>query len=613
MRVQSTFSVSSLIATKSRRRREVRNTHKLPTDEPLRREIRDVFREQRNAILLYLQTVKVETKSNEESQHPRDEHGRWTSSGAGHKFGKSTAKIIRAKSETSPEIEDLVAGQLLGDHPHPDGAYHSIPSVVGATDDSEVLIHTDTGFDPVIEVHTKHPKYRTVRTIAKDDKYRTYIEAKEFDVAKSERGKGNYGPQVFGRMVEQAAEAGVSYIKTTASRSDTDIGYYVWPRFGYDAKLHGSEKRKLPASLQGSERISDLMKTDEGRAWWKEHGNTRAMKFDLSPGSRSRKVWEAYLEEKKNQTSPTKTWTLSIERGRNLEKKDQEAKLPWHWPTWEEFRLGALAISERMTPMLWATWDRAASRWAPRVGLDPNEWSVINPHTERMIQQQAYSFCDSTNESTSQELDKALDQLKEELTEGIVEEGEALPALTKRVNKVFDKLEKKQARTIAQTETSRAVHSAQVEAAKASGVVTGWTWLASADACEEICLAIVARCPTVKLGQPFAVIGKNPAYMNIYHPPGHPRCNCSVTEVLITDPQPTFHPTLDQPEPATDAEVDKINESEMDKVNDVVRTWDPATGEYGSPLPEKPKKSRTRLAVKSKPLPKKRKKSEPEE
>ena len=45
------------------------------------------------------------------------------------------------------------------------------------------------------------------------------------------------------------------------------------------------------------------------------------------------------------------------------------------------------------------------------------------------------------------------------LTEGIVKEGEALPALTKRVNKIFDKLEKKQARTIAQTETSRAVHS----------------------------------------------------------------------------------------------------------------------------------------------------------
>ena len=137
-----------------------------------------------------------------------------------------------------------------------------------------------------------------MRTIAKDDKYRTYIEAKEFDVAKSERGKGIRGPQVFGRMVEQAAEAGVSYIKTTASRSDTDIGYHVWPRFGYDAKLHASEKRKLPDALKSSERISDLMKTDEGRAWWKEHGNTRAMKFDLSPGSRSRKVL-AYLEEKK--------------------------------------------------------------------------------------------------------------------------------------------------------------------------------------------------------------------------------------------------------------------------------------------------------------------------
>ena len=146
-----------------------------------------------------------------------------------------------------------------------------------------------------------------------------------------------------------------------------------------------------------------------------------------------------------------------------------------------------------------------------RVGLDPNEWSVINPHTERMIQQQASASRDSTNESiVSQELDKALDQLKEELTEGIVEEGEALPAPHLAGQKGLRQAREEQARTIAQTETSRAVHSAQVEAAKASRVVTGWTWLASADACEEIIPAIVARCPTVKR-QPFAVIGKNPA------------------------------------------------------------------------------------------------------
>ena len=108
------------------------------------------------------------------------------------------------------------------------------------------------------------------------------------------------------------------------------------------------------------------------------------------------------------------------------------------------------------------------------------------------------------------------------------------------------------------------------------------------------------------------MIGKNPAYMNIYHPPGHPRCNCSVTEILVTDKQPTFYPTLNQPEPATDAEVDRINESEMDRVNDVVRTWDPATGEYGSPLPT-PTKPKPTPAVKPKPAPRKPRKPAAEE
>ena len=277
---------------------------------------------------------------------------------------------------------------------------------------------------------------------------------------------------------------------------------------------------------------------------------------------------------------------------RTGKKEQQGDNLPWVWPTWEDFRLGALSISQRMVPMLSATWDRALNRFMPRVGLDPDSMDVVNPHLERQIQQQALDFCQSTNDSTSQTLDAALAKLREELTEGIVKEGEALPEITKRVNQIFNLAEKKKAREIAQTETSRAVHSAQEQAAIHSGVVIGWRWLASADAC-DVCLAIVARCPVVKLGQSFAVIGHNPTYQNVKFPPAHPRCNCTVTEVLDTDETPRFHPTLDQPSPATPEEIDKINEREMDRVNDVVRTWDPETGEYGSPLPSKPKRMKS--------------------
>lgn len=222
--------------------------------------------------------------------------------------------------------------------------------------------------------------------------------------------------------------------------------------------------------------------------------------------------------------------------------------LPYHWPDWTDFRLGALKISERMTPLLKMTWSQAADKFAPRVGLDPNEWSVVNPHTERMIDDAALAFCQSTNETTSLQLDDALAKTREALKQGVVEKGESLFYLTKRVNKIFDGAETWRARRIAQTETSRAVHAAQEQAAIQSGVVKGWQWLLSSDAC-PICLAIGARARFVRLGQPFAVIGGNPVYSAIKFPPAHPHCNCTVLEILDDEAPPKWAETLDQPKP----------------------------------------------------------------
>ncbi|HUE15612.1 MAG TPA: phage minor head protein [Planctomycetaceae bacterium] len=208
-----------------------------------------------------------------------------------------------------------------------------------------------------------------------------------------------------------------------------------------------------------------------------------------------------------------------------------------------------------MTPIISATWDRAGSFFASQVGLDPDHWSVVNSHTAQKIQMAALDFCRETNATTSDDLDAALAKTRQQLQEGIVDEGESVEQLTKRVNAVFDQASKSRARAIAQTETSRAVHAAQEDAAMHSGIVTGWKWLASSDAC-DVCLAIAARAPTVKLGQPFAIIGTNPTYAKIMYPPAHPHCNCTVTEVLDTDKQPTFHPTLDQPEAVTQSEAE---------------------------------------------------------
>lgn len=239
-------------------------------------------------------------------------------------------------------------------------------------------------------------------------------------------------------------------------------------------------------------------------------------------------------------------------------RKDQAPPgLPFGWPDWHDFGLGSLEIAERMAPLLSLTWDAAGSAFTSRIGLDPDQWSVTDPHTARMVDEAALAFSDSMNRTTSLSLDRALARTREELHEGVVKEGESVEVLTKRVGAIFDGAEKWRARRIAQTETSRAVHAAQERSAERSGVVAGWEWLLSGDACPT-CVAIAARARYVRLGHAFAVIGDDPHYSRIPYPPAHPHCNCSVLPILDADPQPAWSDTLHNPTPATDEEHDQV-------------------------------------------------------
>ena len=145
--------------------------------------------------------------------------------------------------------------------------------------------------------------------------------------------------------------------------------------------------------------------------------------------------------------------------------------LPAGWPDFHDFGMGAIDQAWRFTPLLTTTWSAAGKKFAPRVGLDPDEWSVVNPHTEAAIRDSVLAFSDSMNGTTSLALDVALAKTRDELIEGVIKRGEALPAITKRINAIFGGAEKWRARRIAWTETSRGVHAAQEQAAIASGVV----------------------------------------------------------------------------------------------------------------------------------------------
>ena len=204
-----------------------------------------------------------------------------------------------------------------------------------------------------------------------------------------------------------------------------------------------------------------------------------------------------------------------------------------------------------VAPILAPYWDDEGKKVYARLGLDPSDWKVTNPHLRHAINSQAFNFCRSTNESTSEKLDVALDRLKHELVLGLVEQGESIPKLTKRVRSVFKGLTKSHAETIARTEASRAQHAAQEQAAIESGVVAGKELLISADAC-PICQKIAAEARRVRLGQAFAVIGSNPTYAFVKTPPLHPNCQCSMIDILLPEYGGPAHvdwaETLDQPQ-----------------------------------------------------------------
>jgi hypothetical protein len=72
------------------------------------------------------------------------------------------------------------------------------------------------------------------------------------------------------------------------------------------------------------------------------------------------------------------------------------------------------------------------------------------------------------------------------------------------------------------------MHSAQYDAAKEAGAA-GLEWMASSDACKEVCGPLDGK--RVKFGEPFMVHATgNPEYRAVYHAPAHPRCQCACVE-----------------------------------------------------------------------------------
>ncbi len=216
-------------------------------------------------------------------------------------------------------------------------------------------------------------------------------------------------------------------------------------------------------------------------------------------------------------------------------------------------------MQRAMTPLISAYWDEAGHQIRAKIGLEPDawptSWMVTDPHVRAKISNAAMAFCASTNATTTLQLDHAISSLKHQLTEGLVDKGEGVAQLTKRVQSVFETASKSRARRIAATEASRAQHQAQYTSVEDSDVVAGLKILISANSC-DFCKRLASQVKQVPLGQNIAVVGDHPDYKDIKAPPFHPMCRCSCLWVLTPEyggpESPEWGETLDQPDTSED-------------------------------------------------------------
>jgi len=130
----------------------------------------------------------------------------------------------------------------------------------------------------------------------------------EIDQFYSKIGNG-FGIKTFLGMVESARKAGLERITLTAAGSaegratgragvGSENGYYTWPLFGFDAPIPDRVLDAARAALGNVSRLSDLMRTEVGRAWWKNNGVMVRCAFDLADESESMRQLQRYQEER---------------------------------------------------------------------------------------------------------------------------------------------------------------------------------------------------------------------------------------------------------------------------------------------------------------------------
>jgi hypothetical protein len=154
------------------------------------------------------------------------------------------------------------------------------------------------------------------------------------------------GSRVFTQQVKTASEMGFKYIKTTAAKGGGYVGYYVWPKLGYDKNIILNEyigdftdNRELikyeylkkwliknNIDPEGEVPLSAIYACKAGNRFvgqelWYEIGGEEKMEFDLTPGSLSMRILESYinLKSKKDNIDPSEFLKIDYSKYKSLD------------------------------------------------------------------------------------------------------------------------------------------------------------------------------------------------------------------------------------------------------------------------------------------------------
>jgi SPP1 gp7 family putative phage head morphogenesis protein len=210
----------------------------------------------------------------------------------------------------------------------------------------------------------------------------------------------------------------------------------------------------------------------------------------------------------------------------SLKKKDLDQKL------FDDAAADATMV-EKIKPVLKELVKQQGSLALIFAGDDENEFQFTTP-LETFLQNSTVKMASGFNDET-------LLKLNVTLAEGI-QLGESLDKLRKRVESVYDDIDRYRANRLARTETLKASNAATNFAYKQTGYVKAKEWYVNPDSC-PICAEMEGK--TVPLDDEFLPLGDSVDYTDeegeeqsypisydtIETPPLHPNCRCTILPV----------------------------------------------------------------------------------